>query len=135
VHEQLRVMTDDARQHIKKIIGLEDRIFTMNTHYLEDVGAKILAELRARRYGTAPDQNVIEGENHQTASDGEDGKAKRLREILGQLTSMGYTGLDEASLARSHHSDVYERELKVMAEVRAYWQVAYKVRRCRDCYY
>jgi hypothetical protein len=46
---------------------------------------------------------------------------------LAALAKMGYTGITQADLGRLIPADEYQRELQVMAEVRAYFQVAYKV--------
>ncbi|KAH9937926.1 P-loop containing nucleoside triphosphate hydrolase protein [Epithele typhae] len=47
-------------------------------------------------------------------------------EALATLARLGYTGLTEEDLGRLRQADEYEDELAVMAEVRAYFQVAYK---------
>lgn len=43
------------------------------------------------------------------------------------LADLGYTGLSVEDLARLNPPDEYEEALLVMADVRAYFQVAYKV--------
>lgn len=43
------------------------------------------------------------------------------------LSQMGYSGLKNEDLARLHPPDAFEEELRVMADVRSYFQVAYKV--------
>ena len=49
------------------------------------------------------------------------------REALAALAKLGYHATP-ADLGKLHPPDIYEEELEVMAEVRAYWRVAYKVR-------
>ncbi|THU97629.1 hypothetical protein K435DRAFT_753802 [Dendrothele bispora CBS 962.96] len=49
-----------------------------------------------------------------------------LNHALALLAKHGYTGLTTENLGRLHPPDEYERELKTMAEVRGYFQVAYK---------
>ncbi len=49
------------------------------------------------------------------------------RTVLQLLNDMGYPGLDVNDLARLHPTDGFEDELAVMADVRAYFQVSYKV--------
>jgi hypothetical protein len=51
-----------------------------------------------------------------------------VRNVLATLARVGYAGTTEADLGRLIPADGYQRELQVMAEVRAYFQVAYKVR-------
>ncbi len=50
------------------------------------------------------------------------------QKALQALADLGYTGLSIESLARLQPPDEFEDELIVMADVRAYFQVAYKVR-------
>ncbi|KAL0571649.1 hypothetical protein V5O48_010307 [Marasmius crinis-equi] len=49
-----------------------------------------------------------------------------LNELLSTLAKFGYTGLTEEDLGKLTPADEYETELQVMAEVRGYFQVAYK---------
>jgi hypothetical protein len=58
----------------------------------------------------------------------------KIRDLLAQLALAGYTGLKEDDLDRLRPTDEYETELEVMAEARAYWQVAYKVSEPRVLY-
>ena len=51
----------------------------------------------------------------------------KVRQALGSLAELGYTGLNPEDLGRLVQ-DPYEEELTVMADVLAYFQVAYKVR-------
>ena len=52
---------------------------------------------------------------------------EKINEILASLASIGYTGLTEDDLGKLNPVDEYETELHVMAEVRGYFQVSYKV--------
>lgn len=51
---------------------------------------------------------------------------EKLKEALAMLTGLGYS-VTEEDLGKLNPTDEYEIELKVMAEVRGYFQVAYKV--------
>lgn len=44
------------------------------------------------------------------------------------LADIGHTGLNAEDLGKLNPPDEYETELRVMAEVRGYFQVSYKVR-------
>lgn len=48
--------------------------------------------------------------------------------VLASLARLGYHGLTPAVFGKLVPPDEYEKELEVMAEVRAYFKVAYKVR-------
>lgn len=50
-----------------------------------------------------------------------------VKTVLDQLSKIGHAGLTEADLARLRPIDPYHTELHLMADVRAYWQVAFKV--------
>lgn len=52
-------------------------------------------------------------------------------DALSALAKLGYVGLTVEDLGKLNPPDEYEEELNVMAEVRAYFQVAYKV--CGAC--
>ncbi|OSD00780.1 hypothetical protein PYCCODRAFT_1437127 [Trametes coccinea BRFM310] len=54
------------------------------------------------------------------------GKEEAIREALAALAKLGFTGLTETDLGKLNKADEYEEELQLMAEVRAYFQVAYK---------
>ncbi|OCH87803.1 hypothetical protein OBBRIDRAFT_827487 [Obba rivulosa] len=51
---------------------------------------------------------------------------QRLSDALAALAALGYHGVTAEDLPKLRPSDEYEEELRVMAEVRAYFQVAYK---------
>lgn len=55
-------------------------------------------------------------------------KEEKMRQAIALLTSAGYEGLKVEDLGKLHPPDIYEREMDVMAEVRGYFQVSYKVR-------
>jgi hypothetical protein len=53
---------------------------------------------------------------------------EKINSILALLADAGYTGLNPEDLGKLNPPDKYETELHVMAEVRGYFQVSYKVR-------
>lgn len=61
------------------------------------------------------------------------GQQQNVDQLLSQLAAAGYPVHTKADLERLFASDPYEEVLVVMAEVRAYWQVAYKVRNMCIC--
>lgn len=50
-----------------------------------------------------------------------------VAEVLAGLARLGFTGLKPEDLGKLNPVDDYEEEIQVMAEVRAYFKVAYKV--------
>ena len=57
----------------------------------------------------------------------DDTREQYEQEAIAALAKLGYVGLTPDDLGKLHPPDIYEEELEVMAEVRAYFQVAYKV--------
>lgn len=55
-------------------------------------------------------------------------KEEKMKQAIALLAGAGYEGLRVEDLGKLHPPDVYEREMNVMAEVRGYFQVSYKVR-------
>jgi hypothetical protein len=53
---------------------------------------------------------------------------EKINSVLALLAEVGYTGLNAEDLGKLNPPDEYETELHVMAEVRGYFQVSYKVR-------
>ena len=88
----------------------------MNSHYLQDVGVKTvnhLYEIRRSFFNSAPIDSWD--------------RSQAVTRILNDLASIGHQNLTEATINGIGHDTRYENELRVMADVRAYWQVAYKV--------
>ncbi|KDQ60446.1 hypothetical protein JAAARDRAFT_191825 [Jaapia argillacea MUCL 33604] len=54
------------------------------------------------------------------------GDSEVLIEVLAGLIRLGFHGITIEDLAKLHPPDIYSRELSVMAQVRAYFQVSYK---------
>lgn len=52
---------------------------------------------------------------------------EKINSVLALLADIGYTGLNAEDLGKLNPPDKYETELHVMAEVRGYFQVSYKV--------
>ena len=50
-----------------------------------------------------------------------------VQQALGTLAQLGYEGLKAEDLGRLVQADPFEEELNVMADVMAYFHVAYKV--------
>lgn len=66
-----------------------------------------------------------------TSSLSEEERAEELRSVLEGLRRLGYSGVRSEDLQKLAPSDEYEEELALMAEVRAYFKIAYKACRPR----
>lgn len=92
------------------ILEVELTPYTQNKHYLETCKAKWLA--------TYKDSRTSRRETPVVNTD----------EVLKLLAGAGYGALRLEDLGKLNPPDEYEEELRVMAEVRGYFQVSYKVR-------
>lgn len=64
----------------------------------------------------------------QPLSSADTDREQKIRDALSLLTSAGWDGLKPEDLGKLHPPDIYEREMNVMAEVRGYFKVSFKVR-------
>ncbi|KLO12399.1 hypothetical protein SCHPADRAFT_941237 [Schizopora paradoxa] len=151
----MKIMELLSRQEASSAVAVEmalklekDPLFTQNTHYLESCREKWLSHYKSVRNNQdqflstrqvpAPQYETGEVE---TAEEGYEGPrvvhpfAPRQRSLtitaaeraLSALAELGYRNLSEKDLARLHKApDNFQEELMVMADVRAYFQVAYK---------
>jgi len=85
---------------------VESTPYTQNDHYLRSSKEKYLAEYKAARPAKDLDESY-------------------LKEALSMLRAAG-SSIKSIKDFMKHEEDPYERELRVAAEVRAYFQVSYK---------
>ncbi|KAI9058586.1 hypothetical protein FKP32DRAFT_1581292 [Trametes sanguinea] len=76
------------------------------------------APLAFERYASGPKQTL--------STEAQQDREEAIREALAALAKLGFAGLTETDLGKLNKADEYEEELQLMAEVRAYFQVAYK---------
>lgn len=124
------MLEKSARADLLKLLEQESTpLFTQNLHYLTASSQKWLQKYTdARKNPTQyskeldvdedDDASVIDYCTHQSQTE---------RRVLTDLASLGYNGLNIPDLVRLHPADQYGQELQLMADVRGYFQVAYKV--------
>ncbi|KAG6810923.1 hypothetical protein H0H92_009758 [Tricholoma furcatifolium] len=124
--DHLNKCLERAEERIDWLVKLEDLPFTLNTHYLTDYKEKFLAHFRsAREKDRNPKLMTAIDEYSSTAvlsSPAPTGIAK----VLASLVEMGITGVKPEALAKLIEPDGMGPALHIMADVRAYFQVAYK---------
>ncbi|KIK69970.1 hypothetical protein GYMLUDRAFT_151336 [Collybiopsis luxurians FD-317 M1] len=116
ITEHMKQCLDAAEDRIKWMLDLEFRPFTMNTHYLSDYREKFFSYYKACR-----DQNQSLGSSFLENTD-----SKQVHEVLAGLAGLGITGIKASDLIQLIPADEMEPALEIMADVRAYFQVAYK---------
>ena len=110
----MQVLADRTIAACVRLVQLEDRPFTLDSFCLDNMRAKILAHLKDRR-------------SPKPAPDPQTHPAFSLATAIQGLAALGYHGLTEVDLKKLRPVDRYEMEMEVMAEIRAYFQIAYKV--------
>ena len=112
-------LAENTRAQIEKQIRFESRPFTMNEHYYRDSQNKVFAQLKLMRARVGVDRVQM---NRRQA-----GYHAKMTAALDAIRALGNDNVRELDLAKLIHVADWESELRTMAEVRAYWQVAYKV--------
>lgn len=102
---------------MERLLELENRPYTQNHHYFNANREKFVAQLKEKRDEVLGPRCAVSASDYQEA----------VQEALANLTRIGITGLNEADLKKLRGADGYEEELEVMAETRAYYQVAFTV--------
>ncbi|KAF8839207.1 hypothetical protein BDN67DRAFT_970437 [Paxillus ammoniavirescens] len=117
-----------ARGAMKETLELEDRPnYTQNIHYLQSLREKWLSKYRLGR----KNPNQYQLPNPVGASSTPQPSyhvSNAIANALSYLSQAGYQGLtaDDLTRLRPQNPDAFEDELIVMADVRAYFHVAYK---------
>ncbi|KAL0958272.1 hypothetical protein HGRIS_000424 [Hohenbuehelia grisea] len=142
LEQRVRVIVQDhlekcraaAETRIDWLIALEQRPFTLNTHYLTSYKDKFLSHYKAARQAKT-DSALLETINNYRPSQTQASTRNKnyehvepsgvARVLLG-LTEIGFNGVRAADLPKLLPVDELEPALNIMAEVRAYFQVAYK---------
>jgi len=115
VDGQLAKVAESTKAALLHAIALDDLPYTQNIHYLTNVCDKIFASLSERR---CPPVATSMSEDRET----------QVSKVLAGLAELGYR-VKEEDLKKLNTPSEWEREIRVMAEVRAYFQIAYKASR------
>lgn len=109
--ELIQKHLESSRAFVDAILEVERMPFTQNTHYLQTREDEWRAKYK--------DERLPNGVSDVDQND--------INEVLSILARVGHAGLKEEDLGRLHAADEYQTEMDVMAEVRGYFQVSYKV--------
>ncbi|KAH9965467.1 P-loop containing nucleoside triphosphate hydrolase protein [Russula dissimulans] len=111
---------DAAVQHLDSLLKEEQEPFTMNEHYYMEYRSKFLAHYKEARLRAK--SNFIRNLENRDDRD----MTQAMNDALASLTRMGLESVDASLLANLLPSDPMEPAIGIMADVRAYFQVAYK---------
>jgi vacuolar protein sorting-associated protein 1 len=120
---------EQTRKALLATLCLEDGpFFTQNSHYYENTRSKWLETYRRMR--RHHDSYRVSNYRARLSDHGVfvARAMSREEEALIALKRLGYDKIGMDDLERLHPPDEFDEELTVMADVRAYFQVAYKVR-------
>ena len=117
---------EQTKERVAWLHSIEDLPFTLNTHYLSDYQTKFMAAYKGHR------QQAIHGDllallnraldgNGEDDEDGEETDAS-VQTILSELVKLGIRKVDPVDLFKLLPADEMEPALRVMSEVRAYFQ-------------
>ncbi|KAK0499138.1 P-loop containing nucleoside triphosphate hydrolase protein [Armillaria luteobubalina] len=116
VQEHLKRQLEETEARIDWLIKLEAQPYTLNTHYLSDYTEKFLAYYKGAR----------RQQDHETLMSTLENPSNDINTILSGLNNVGIHGVHGPDLVKLLPADCMEASLKIMADVRAYFQVAYK---------
>jgi len=124
LQEHLRQCYNRAEERVKWLLEMEQEPFTLNTHYYADYRDKFLTHYKNAREQKSNQTliNAIDSYHLSTSPLGRTGISK----ILSGLADVGVYGSKPHDIPKILPPDKFEPALIIMAEVRAYFQVAYK---------
>ncbi|KAI9465219.1 P-loop containing nucleoside triphosphate hydrolase protein [Lactarius psammicola] len=111
---------DAATQHIDSLLKDENEPFTLNARYYAEYRARFLSYYKTGRLRSKSSviRNLEDGTNP--------GMRIALNEAIAALAKLGLRSVEASSLAALLPPDPMEPAIGIMADVRAYFQVAYK---------
>ncbi|KAF8911682.1 P-loop containing nucleoside triphosphate hydrolase protein [Gymnopilus junonius] len=143
LQQHLKHCLERAEERVNWLIQVEDIPFSLNTHYLANYRSKFLVHFRAARekyeradiikaikeYTSSPSV-VTTTTTSSTSRKGVEStytsQPTGVAKVLAGLAEMGMSGVTAHDLPKLLPPDPMEPALTIMADVRAYFQVAYK---------
>jgi hypothetical protein len=122
--EHVQKRLEETHQRLMWLLELEDPPLTLNNHYYADYKDKFMTYYRS----AASERNSSLADKLQkwaplnSGDNDEDAFRNGVAEMLSGAPKVGLAGLKATDLARLLPASAQERALKIMAEVRAYFQ-------------
>ncbi|KAH8110473.1 P-loop containing nucleoside triphosphate hydrolase protein [Phellopilus nigrolimitatus] len=128
VVEQIKQHRDATKEHLRWLINLERRPFTLNSQYLEDYKDRFLAYYKGcwQKEMNSDVMGQIQAFSDTTAPTTGYTPVNPLEEVLANLNKLRFRGVAAHDLPKLLPKDPLEPALEIMATVRAYFQVSYK---------
>ncbi|KAK0224243.1 P-loop containing nucleoside triphosphate hydrolase protein [Armillaria fumosa] len=126
--DYLKKQLERTEEKVDWLFSLEDLPFTLNTHYLADYNAKFFAYYKgARQRASSGDvMSKLQGFQNGVRTNSMQYTTNSITNAISALSAIGIEGIKANDLAKLLPPDQMEPALSIMAEVRAYFQVAYK---------
>ncbi|THU89402.1 hypothetical protein K435DRAFT_677975 [Dendrothele bispora CBS 962.96] len=125
MQEHLKNRLEAAQSRIDWLFALETRPFTLNTHYMADYREKFMAYYKGARHEHSNTMLMQQINSYHPPTDPSSQEQSPVSKILSGLVQVGMYGVKATDLPKLL-SDPMEPALDIMADVRAYFQVAYK---------
>ncbi|KAF9525001.1 P-loop containing nucleoside triphosphate hydrolase protein [Crepidotus variabilis] len=138
LHQHLKSCLEKAQESVNWLLRLEDAPFSLNTHYLADYrekfyafykgarteaeGHALMSTIKSYQANPSAQTSMVYSKSYPNGTLQQTGVAK----VLSALDEIGLHGLKPDDLAKLLPSDPMEHAISIMADVRAYFQVAYK---------
>ncbi|KAJ3508089.1 hypothetical protein NLJ89_g5947 [Agrocybe chaxingu] len=116
----------DAKRIIEWHLKVEDQPFSLNTHYLTAYREKFMAHYKGERLRYDQTGLMAALSRTTSTSSSPQDSPSALSQIMSGLAALGISGLAPEDLKKLLPADDMEPALGIMADVRAYFQVAYK---------
>ncbi|KZT65430.1 hypothetical protein DAEQUDRAFT_676924 [Daedalea quercina L-15889] len=125
ISEYIAERAQVTRERLKWLLALEERPRTLNDHYFCDYREKFLAWYRGHRsqYHNIP---LVQKLKKHSSSTGSSDFDENVRAIMAAFSALDIHDIAPTDLAKVLPSDPYDTAIRIMASVRAYFQVAYK---------
>ena len=132
MHQHISLCLERTQERISWLLKLEDKPFSLNTHYLADYKAKFLAYYKGNReqQGNVDLSKNINEHNSVPPSEPFESEFKHafsapqptVKDALASLVAIGLQGIKAEDLPKLLPPDRMEPALVIMADVRAYFQ-------------
>ena len=150
MHQHISLCLERTQERISWLLKLEDKPFSLNTHYLADYKAKFLAYYKGNReqQGNADLIKSINAHNNPpplpfsfSSTTGASNSTSAISQpqpsvkgALASLAAIGLQGIKAEDLPKLLPPDRMEPALVIMADVRAYFQGAFVYTRAFFCF-
>ncbi|PBK61230.1 hypothetical protein ARMSODRAFT_1089911 [Armillaria solidipes] len=128
VQDYLKLQLQRTEEKVDWLYSLEDLPFTLNTHYLADYNAKFFAYYKGARQRASSGDVIskLQGFQNGVRTTSVQYTTANITNAISALSAIGIEGIKANDLSKLLPPDQMEPALSIMAEVRAYFQVAYK---------